>query len=116
MKRHRVVFRPEAFADLRDIYGWVFRVSQNPVTADGFTSRIVQACEKVGDAPFGGRPRDDLLPGLRLTPFERRAVIAYLVEGETVHVTNIFYGGRDYDALYRSAEDWSPRDSEDDGL
>jgi toxin ParE1/3/4 len=46
------------------------------------------------------RPRDDLAPGLRTVPFERSAVIAYIVEGGAVQITNIFYGGRDYEALY----------------
>jgi toxin ParE1/3/4 len=50
---------------------------------------------------MGGRPRDDLSPGLRTTPFERSVVIAYVVEGGAVQITNIFYGGRDYEALYR---------------
>jgi toxin ParE1/3/4 len=40
-------------------------------------------------------------------PFERRAVIAYEVETDCVRTTNIFYGGRDREALYRrqSAEE-----------
>ncbi len=40
-------------------------------------------------------------------PFERRAVIAYRVIDDIVEVTNVFYGGRDYEALYRGrrAED-----------
>jgi toxin ParE1/3/4 len=45
-----------------------------------------------------------LEPGLRTIPFERRAVIAYRVTN-AVEITNIFYGGRDYEALYRSRED-----------
>jgi toxin ParE1/3/4 len=45
--------------------------------------------------------RDDLVPGLRTVPFEHRAVIAYVVENEIVRVTNIFYGGRDFEALLR---------------
>jgi toxin ParE1/3/4 len=33
-------------------------------------------------------------------PFEHSAVIAYVVEDAQVRVTNIFYGGRDYEALF----------------
>jgi toxin ParE1/3/4 len=51
--------------------------------------------------PLGGRPRDDLAAGLRTVPFERTAVIAYVVSGDLVEVINIFYGGRDYEAIYR---------------
>jgi toxin ParE1/3/4 len=37
---------------------------------------------------------------LRIVRFERSAVIAYIGEADRVRVTNIFYGRRDYDALY----------------
>ena len=49
---------------------------------------------------MGGRPRDDLAQGLRTVPFERTAVIVYRVTS-CVEITNIFYGGRDYETLYR---------------
>ena len=34
-------------------------------------------------------------------PFEHTAVITYKVEGDCVRVTNVFYGGGDYESLYR---------------
>jgi toxin ParE1/3/4 len=37
--------------------------------------------------------------------FERRAVIAYSIDNNIVRITNIFYGGRDYEALYRRDAD-----------
>jgi toxin ParE1/3/4 len=100
MNRADVVFREEASADLADIYRWVNESSLDPLTAERFVARLVVACERIGDRPLGGRARDDLFPGLRTFPFERKAVIAYLVRGETVEITNVFYGGRDYEALY----------------
>ena len=48
-----------------------------------------------------GRPRDDLKVGLRTVPFERKAVIAYRVEADCVRISSIFYGGGDFEALYR---------------
>lgn len=74
-------------------------MSLDPVTAQRFTDRIWAACEKIGNAPLGGRPRDDLLPGLRTVPFEKKAIIAYRVDGETVEIVNVFYGGSDYEAI-----------------
>ncbi len=38
-------------------------------------------------------------------PFEHSAVIAYQVEDDRVRITNIFYGGKDYEALYRGSQD-----------
>jgi len=101
MRRVKVRFRPEALDDLEDIYRYVYRATASPVAAERFTTRICEKCRRIGDAPLGGRARDDLEPGLRMTPFERSAVIAYKVEEDCVRVANIFYGGRDYETLYR---------------
>jgi toxin ParE1/3/4 len=46
--------------------------------------------------PERGIVRDDLLPGLRIIGFERRASIAFIVEAETVRILRIFYSGRDF--------------------
>lgn len=95
MKIYNVIYRPEAVSDIFDVDRWVHSVSLDPVTAQRFTDRIWATCEKIGNAPLGGRPRDDLLPGLRTVPFEKKAIIAYRVDGETVEIVNVFYGGSD---------------------
>ena len=53
--------------------------------------------------PRGGVSRDDLEQELRTVPFEHSAIIAYKVEPNLVRITNIFYGGRDYEAFYLGA-------------
>ena len=105
VKIHKVRFREEASADILEIYRWVYEVSLDPATAQRFTGRLLAACERIGDTPLGGRSRDDLFPRLRIMPFEKRAVIAYLVGDDVVDITNVFYGGRDYEALYQSYKD-----------
>jgi toxin ParE1/3/4 len=107
MRRLEVRFRSEALDDLEDIYRLVYCASLSPAVAEGFVRRIRERCRRIGDVPLGGRARDDLEPGLRAVPFERRAVIAHKVESDCVRITNVFYGGRDYQALYRgqSAEE-----------
>lgn len=105
MLRLEVRYRPEAIDDLESVFLSVLQASQSSRVATGVVQRIRLRCESIGDAPRGGRPRDDLYPGLRTVPFERTAVIAYLVEESCVRVTNIFYGGRDYEALYRRGGD-----------
>ena len=99
MKTARVVYRPEALASLERIYCYVAEKSQDYGVAEGFVQRLMARCRSIGNAPYGGRPRDDLEPGLRTIPFERRAVIAYVVS-DVVEITDVFYGGRDYEALY----------------
>ena len=101
MRRLKVVLREEAIADLADIYNHIARFSGSGVTAIGFVRRIKARCQRIGNVPMGGIARDDLQPGPRTVPFEHSAVIAYVVEDDRVAITNVFYGGRDYEALYR---------------
>ena len=108
MRRLEVFLREEALADLADIYNHIARVSGSPVTAIGFVRRIKARCERIGIVPMGGVARNDLQPGLRTVPFEHSAVIAYVVEDDQVSVTNVFYGGRDYEALYRGTKSVQP--------
>jgi toxin ParE1/3/4 len=103
MRRLEVRFRESAQTDLDDIFQFVLAQSLSIAVADRFTDRLIGACERIGDAPLGGRPRDDLEPGLRTSSFERRAVIAYKVLSDEVAITNIFYAGRDIAAFYRRA-------------
>jgi toxin ParE1/3/4 len=100
VRRFKVFYRPEAIADLGEIYRFVAMRSQNRVVARDFVERIKVRCSRIGHVPLGGIGRDDLEPGLRTVPFEKSAVIAYKVEEDAVRIGNIFYGGRDFEALY----------------
>jgi toxin ParE1/3/4 len=101
MKRLPVEYRPAAATDIEDIFQYVLSKSQNLVTAMRYTDRIYERCESVGDAPHGGIARPDLGKGIRMVPFEKAAVILYVVENKTVWITNVFAGGRDYEAILR---------------
>ncbi|MCJ2096478.1 type II toxin-antitoxin system RelE/ParE family toxin [Methylobacterium sp. J-072] len=105
MRRLEVVFRAEAEFDLLQIYRWVYVASRDPDVADRFLDRLVSRCERIGDAPHGGRPRDDLEPGLRTVSFERSAVIAYRIDGDRVEIVNVFYGGRNFEALFERSDE-----------
>jgi toxin ParE1/3/4 len=65
-------------------------------------------CDRIGYAPLGGRPRDDLAQGLRTVPFEKSVVITYVIVSDSVEITNIFYGGRDYQMFYRGHQSTDP--------
>lgn len=99
MERHEVRLLPSALADIESIYLYILEQSMNEVVAAGFTDRIVDRAERIGDVPHGGAPRPDLGESIRLVPFERSAVIVYRVVAEVVEIVNVFYGGRDYAAL-----------------
>jgi toxin ParE1/3/4 len=72
IQRLPVTFRADAITDLQTIYLIVLERSGNEAVAGGFVQRIMARCGKVGNAPKGGRRRDDLFPGLRTVPFEGR--------------------------------------------
>ena len=105
VRRFPVAFRPQAQADLANIFRTVLHWSQDVATARRFTQRIKDRCDRIGDAPHAGRPRDDLLEGLRTVAFERSAVITYRVDRQSVRILNIFYGGRDVDGFYGDTAD-----------
>jgi toxin ParE1/3/4 len=48
--------------------------------------------------------RDDILPGLRITHFRKKTVIAFLVLKNRVEILGIFHGGRDYAAILRQPD------------
>ena len=58
-------------------------------------------CHELETAPIRGQRRDDLMENLRVAPIDKKAVAAFIVDEEkqAVLVLNIFYGGRDYEAL-----------------
>ena len=55
---------------------------------------IVSFCLSLQTFPERGVPRDDLLPGLRVTHYRQRVVIAYLLDPEVVSIVGVFYGGQ----------------------
>ena len=90
----RIVYEEAADADLDAIYRWIADRA-DPDTALQFVLRLRAACEGLADFPHRGTPHDDLVPGLRSIPFERRATIAYLVRGNRVLIARVLYAGRD---------------------
>ncbi|PZM17138.1 type II toxin-antitoxin system RelE/ParE family toxin [Rhizobium tubonense] len=102
MKRLPVEYRPGALTDLLEIADYVLGQSRDIATAQKYLDRIYDRCERIGDVPLGNVAREDLGAGIRLAVFERSVVILYLVEDATVWITNVFAGGRDYEALLGS--------------
>lgn len=63
MKSFPVEYNQEALEDIASIFRSVLKVSENFITAKRFTDRIYAQCEKIGDMPYGGAPRDYLCKG-----------------------------------------------------
>lgn len=67
----------------------------------GFTDAIIGFCQSFTTFPNRGTRRDEIRAGLRIIGFRHQATIAFDVEGETVSIIGIYYGGRDFEALLR---------------
>jgi toxin ParE1/3/4 len=92
----KVVFRPEAEADLIGLYEYIAERSGHQI-AGGYIDRIEEACMALATFPKRGRRRDDILPGLRTIGFERRITIAFRVLKSEVEIVTIAYAGRNFE-------------------
>ena len=95
---YRVVFSPEAEEQLAALYSYI-AAAASPEIAARYTEAIVTYCEGLRAFPHRGTRRDDVRPGLRITNYRKRAVIAFSVDAEQVSIIGVFYGGQDYEAI-----------------
>lgn len=96
----RVIFTPLAERQIDSLHVYITEHARVR-RADAYVGRIIAFCNGLTTFPMRGQQRDDLLPGLRTTGFERGATIAYLVTADTVLIEGIFYGGQDFEAAFR---------------
>lgn len=98
-----VVFTPEAQGQLEALYSYIAEAAA-PVVAERYSNAIVNYCESLRTFPLRGSSRDDIRPGLRITNYKGRAVIAFDVSNERVSIIGIFYGGQDFEAALNSLD------------
>jgi len=103
----RVIFSPEAVEQLADLYQYIASAA-SPGIAERYVSTIIAYCETLETFPLRGAQRDDIRPGLRITNYKGRTVIAFAVDASQVSILGVFYGGQDYvTALQDDIEDGS---------
>jgi len=100
----KVIFTPLAQRQLEKLYNDIAS-NANEERADGYISRIIDFCNGFTTFPHRGTQRDDVLPGLRVTAFERRVTIAFVVTTDDVLIEGIFYGGQDFEAAFHDEEE-----------
>jgi plasmid stabilization system protein ParE len=94
---YTMAFTPEALQQLKDLYGYITD-AVSPLVAQRYTDAIVAYCESLQNSPMRGAHRDDIRPGLRITNYKGRAVIAFDISAKHVTVIGIFYSGYDYES------------------
>jgi plasmid stabilization system protein ParE len=96
---YRVVFSPEAEEQLVALYYYIADAA-SPEIAARYTEGIVNFCNSLQVSPHRGTKRDDIRPGLRVTNYKKRTVIAYAVAIDSVSILGVFYGGQDYETIF----------------
>lgn len=94
---YKVVMSARANRRLYRIYDYIAGEASSE-TAERFVAAIQAYCFGLANFPKRGAPRDDISPGLRIVGFRRRVAIAFFVEHDEVIVSDIFYGGEDYES------------------
>jgi len=94
--QYKVVFTPEAQEQLAALYRYV-AAAASPSIAERYTGAIVTYCESLQAYPQRGTARNDVAPGLRITNYKKRAVIAFAVDDDVVSIIGVYYGGQDYE-------------------
>ena len=97
---HRVVYAPEAEAQLVALYFHI-AAAASPEIAARYTDAIAKQCESLKTFPMRGAQRDDIRPGLRVFGFRRRVSIAFEITGEVVTVLGIFFGGQNFEEAFK---------------
>lgn len=109
--KYRVIFSLDAEEQLVAVYNHIANAA-TPDIAKRYTEAIVNYCESMTSFPIRGTRRDDVRPGLRVTNYKKRMVIAFAVDSDSgqVSILGLFYGGQDYETILQddineSAED-----------
>jgi toxin ParE1/3/4 len=91
---YRVVFSPEAHADIIDLYDYI-TVRSNAMIALGYLERLERSCLSLATFSNRGTRRDDVRRGLRVMGFARRVTVGFAVTADIVTILRVLYGGRD---------------------
>jgi toxin ParE1/3/4 len=90
---YRLVFRPEAKADILNLHDYIASHAGATVAA-AYLDRLERACSHLTTFPERGTVRSELIPGIRIIGFERRTSIAFRVEGDVVEILRLLHGGQ----------------------
>lgn len=86
----------EAEDDLFAIYSYIADHASSAV-ARQYVNRIHDFLAGLDTFPERGTLRDEIRPGLRIVGFERRANVAFVIEGAEVVILRLLYAGRQFD-------------------
>jgi toxin ParE1/3/4 len=92
-----VTFSPKSRQDLLDIGDHIAKDSR--ANARRFVGKLMDQCQRIGNAPLAYAGREDLAPGLRMAPMGRYLVF-FRVLGDMVRIERVLHGARDLPAIF----------------
>ena len=97
--QYAVVFSPESLEHLLGLYQHI--AVGSPRNAENYTTAIVDYCLTLAAFPHRASAREDIRPGMRITNYKGRAIIAFAVDERLlqVYVIGVYYGGQDYESI-----------------
>lgn len=100
MGRYTVAFSLKADDQLEALYEYI-AVEASPMAAKRYIDAVIDYCEGMQTFPHRGMLRDDVRPGLRVTNYKGRVVIAFAVDdtATAVSIIGVYYGDQDYETV-----------------
>ncbi len=94
----QVAFSPKSRQDILDIGDHI--AGDSRANARRFIGKLMDHCQRIGNAPLGYASREDLAAGLRMAPMGGY-VVFFRVLGDMVRIERVLHGARDLPALFR---------------
>ena len=100
---HIIIWSADAERDINDI--WDYLAAEATVrVADEAVRNIFRACHMLDGHAFLGRPRDELIPGMR-SILAHPYVVFYRVAGLNIDVVRVLHQRRDIDTIFATDDD-----------
>lgn len=98
----RIRFAPQALDQLDALEDRIVSAGF-PLAAARYIDSLFEFFESLAQFPLRGTRRDDLLPGLRVTNFRHRTIIAFVADVDqcVLSILGVFHGGQNYEAALR---------------
>ncbi|MDI7776428.1 type II toxin-antitoxin system RelE/ParE family toxin [Asticcacaulis sp. EMRT-3] len=101
---YRVVYAPRALRQLSEIEDYIAGEA-SAQTAEKFVSSITAFCDSLMTFPQRGTLREDLGREVRILGYRRRFAIVTKMDGATLVIIGVFYGGQDVEKAFRADDE-----------
>lgn len=105
MDSYEVSLTPDAISDLENIYLYIAEKSGLPEVAWAYCSVWKKPAVSLKPCLCAANSATICAKGLRIVPIDKNAAAAFEVDEDkrTVTILNVFYGGRDYEAIMQDS-------------